>query len=811
MAGGSRLIAIDEVDLSTLDMWEKPLITLDNTVQYEWASRRRESVSGSAFLGTAAQTAIWNILFQPGSDEAHDALMAMLTSTLGERRLLAIRDDAQETKVYTMGALLRIVPANYWAFDAQFEAENSLWRSVEPTRTVKTFTRGTDQMMRVSVPGNTPMRPRIFISPVEQRATPTVYAGWKYMRQVQITWNGQVPLVREALRISLGNITSALVAASKMQADGDDLRVILNGVEQPRTVQGINTASDYVWFIVPKIDPGETIAVDLIYGNSVANNPPTLTYPDKIAYDSTISTNAVLEWNVDRNDAADYGKGLWHLFSTSAVTGSDYGIPGAWRLSLTNIAPGDPNIHYVAPNTASIADVTKSLASLFATVGSQGVNVDLFNDYDGIEFYSPMPISQVRLDYILASTTGGGKFVILARQSVADTWSIVHSDDDSSASVAAANYTIPTPARHIAVAMWAKDGGSWDVDTFGEGSHVGLIDSVMRVTRDDSDLSINVGTEREVYELAAELRVGGGNEDLPPYRSILIGNARQLTGKGTPRMILPFDSGTGNGQSLMIDGETGECRIWTATAGEPDRMVLYAPEHAIKSISAWGIRETFSVLPDVVESPSSEWLIVSPDRKAIPNGGFNTGIHGWAIDDTVPVNDYIASHATLGGATVALSWDNADGVDDPGCIQIDVTPSTAPGDSGAFVLNQQVFPVYGQETIDISANVKTSSANLIPVMGVILYEDSEGNTAIQSTSSLPYTPTVNEWDGRPGSFAMRSLARSYRIYVGYVASGANRTGIVNFDDVRFIDRDIMVQDESIGKIRVTVELEGTYL
>jgi hypothetical protein len=66
--------------------------------------------------------------------------------------------------------------------------------------------------------------------------------------------------------------TAAEVAASRMQADGDDLRVLVDGVEVPRTLDGMNTPTTKVWCGI-SFDPGlkATLLAAMASGASPAN------------------------------------------------------------------------------------------------------------------------------------------------------------------------------------------------------------------------------------------------------------------------------------------------------------------------------------------------------------------------------------------------------------------------------------------------------------------------------------------------------------------------------------------------------------
>lgn len=66
--------------------------------------------------------------------------------------------------------------------------------------------------------------------------------------------------------------TAALVAAGKMRADGNDLRVLVNGQEQPRYLHGMNTSTTKVWVnLFPKIAPALTISAGIAAGGEVAS------------------------------------------------------------------------------------------------------------------------------------------------------------------------------------------------------------------------------------------------------------------------------------------------------------------------------------------------------------------------------------------------------------------------------------------------------------------------------------------------------------------------------------------------------------
>jgi len=103
--------------------------------------------------------------------------------------------------------------------------------------------------------------------------------GQRYRRRDTKTNNQDRTLAPFPYMIDLED-TAALVSGSKAQADGDDVRVIIDGEDITRQLGGFNLTKSHVWVVFPGADSGETVNVDVIYGNASATNPPTWTDPD---------------------------------------------------------------------------------------------------------------------------------------------------------------------------------------------------------------------------------------------------------------------------------------------------------------------------------------------------------------------------------------------------------------------------------------------------------------------------------------------------------------------------------------------------
>jgi hypothetical protein len=70
--------------------------------------------------------------------------------------------------------------------------------------------------------------------------------GYAYRRWVPVTWRSQNAGAQYPVMATLA--TDAIVTAGKMQADGDDLRVLVDGIETYRWLSGMNGAATKVWF-----------------------------------------------------------------------------------------------------------------------------------------------------------------------------------------------------------------------------------------------------------------------------------------------------------------------------------------------------------------------------------------------------------------------------------------------------------------------------------------------------------------------------------------------------------------------------------
>lgn len=71
--------------------------------------------------------------------------------------------------------------------------------------------------------------------------------GYAYRRFALVAWQSANASVDYPVALILN--TQALISAGKMRADGNDLRVVIDGIEVDRWVSDINTANTKIWFL----------------------------------------------------------------------------------------------------------------------------------------------------------------------------------------------------------------------------------------------------------------------------------------------------------------------------------------------------------------------------------------------------------------------------------------------------------------------------------------------------------------------------------------------------------------------------------
>lgn len=123
----------------------------------------------------------------------------------------------------------------------KLQASEPIWRSVSKQSVAWRVTASGDQKVFTAL-GNCEALPKLTIKPTDAKNN-----GFLYRRFVAI-YSKTYSLTNYPVEITNGGLnTQALVTASKMQSNGNDLRVLVNGVEVDRWLDGMNTTTTKIW------------------------------------------------------------------------------------------------------------------------------------------------------------------------------------------------------------------------------------------------------------------------------------------------------------------------------------------------------------------------------------------------------------------------------------------------------------------------------------------------------------------------------------------------------------------------------------
>lgn len=154
--------------------------------------------------------------------------------------LVATLEDGADYQLDCRAKNLVQDPDDPWLFTALLESGNTAWRAVtaDTDSWSVTSTGGTHAL---TVGGSDETKLSLTLT-----ATASPAAGYLYQRLIQLVNVPGVNFGNRAMCITLD--TQALVAASKCQADCDDVRVFVDGSEVNRWIADPNTNHTHIWF-----------------------------------------------------------------------------------------------------------------------------------------------------------------------------------------------------------------------------------------------------------------------------------------------------------------------------------------------------------------------------------------------------------------------------------------------------------------------------------------------------------------------------------------------------------------------------------
>jgi hypothetical protein len=189
------------------------------------------------------QLALVVILPSP-SDDALQDLAALFAPSKGERTLV-VTDGTLDWQMNCSVVAIDHVAGLLNVFRVTLQASYGLWKRIDDSIVTASISAATTASLSAPSTGNER-------SPLILEVTPTAVKGTgndqRYRRETVVAWRAARGAVRYPLAIQLDTATE--VTATRMQADGDDLRVLVDGREVDRWLGNPNAATTNVWIVL---------------------------------------------------------------------------------------------------------------------------------------------------------------------------------------------------------------------------------------------------------------------------------------------------------------------------------------------------------------------------------------------------------------------------------------------------------------------------------------------------------------------------------------------------------------------------------
>lgn len=711
------------------------------------------------------------------------------------RQLRAVRNDG--TALRTRAVLT--IPqqdggSDVNSFQAAFVAVDPYWVADE-TSAAATVAGSTAVVWNPGVTGDLEIAPTYRVQPTVARVTKTANVGWEWRRRYTVTNGAAQGLTSYPWAIDLGD-TSALVGGSKALASGNDLRVVVDGAEVARTLAGWNTSSTLCWVILPSLGSGQSLTLEVLYGNATAGTPPTLAYPSLPAFDLATSTNSKWVYLTDRT-SGNAGKGGWYVSSGSSQPLTfDQAVPGAWGAARTlanaDTATQETSSSYVASGT------TYWHARFQASRGRAG-SVANPNGNDGVQLSVPVGITAVKASLKFLNPESGasgsspvGRLVVLGRASASAEWQQLYSNTTTYATetdIASTTWTPAAAVQTVAFAVWPYNGTAVDNAARSDRAAAAGWGGTLEVSVAGTALTqATAEAETAVYELATEIRQQRtGRNGGVVYTALRLGNQQGASGAGTPRLTVPLDA------QVVVNAATRVPERWDSTVSTRVETLPPATARAVDGVSRAGVSS---------EQGAAAWLPLTPVTNPLPNPSFDAATTGWAAGTP-------AAGVTAGALTRDTSvYDSA-----PAALSLQITASTAvSGTVAQTIASSAAFSVNGRNRVWFAAAVRSTSATLQPTLTIWFYTAADalvGSAQLEADWTVPVTTWVRRVFGADVPPSGQNPAK-FKVGLSLKGKAANQTGTVWLDTVTVNDNDLTLSEASGGTVVVTAAWAPRY-
>lgn len=637
-----------------------------------------------------------------------------------------------------------------------------------------------NQSIRVPLTGEWPVPPILFLKPTAQRSAPVANAGWKWRRRIAVHNGADEPLVNYPYALHLGDTTP--LTTTKALASGNDVRVAREGLEVPRTLVDWDSATHgtLCWITLPYQQPGETVVYDVLYGNAAAGAPPTLTtMVDRPAFDLSLvgaarCDNDLWIWSVNPV-AANAGKGAWSLDAGQGVPRHNMFAPGSWLPEMTFQATDDRQQNSFTVFTDGGTDYVHSIFDARrARFRSEVITGD--RGPDGVTLQVPTGILALTTDFIWTNQAISesdarpiGRLVVAYAERQGDTWVELAQWTGlaDAEAIASDTYTFPTAVKRAACAVWPSDEmkvvGNARSDRYVEARWA----TTIRAEIDDSLVTQTVmQAETEVYEIANEVRVGGGAYGEGPfgtYQVARLGNSQLASGAGTRRLAVQIN------QQVKVNNERRTVEV-VDSAGTT--KVEDVPLNAVSFME--------SVLRDLafVEQPDADWLYLMPVRNPLTNPSFDVNATGWTPDSgsVVRVTDQFttapaAARMTISGLA-ALAYRE--------------------------VAADDFLPVGDQPSIWWGVDLRVADIDFRPALQFRFYDEAQVIVGSFVTRAATALAAINAWERHIAAAVPPAGAIYWKPAIRWVDQVGGNNANVWWDTVGINEPELAVYDPSLN-------------
>lgn len=300
--------------------------------------------SGAFTVGLRTPLVYIEILDYTNRDELGEQLKSWFKRGTRGYLVTTFKDDGEDYQLSC--ACINIVqPTDYpTVYVAQLESGDTHWRAVDPDTASWQIT-GTGGTKKITVEGGDETTLNAAITAT---ANPTV--GYLYQQVYQFVPVAKVNFGLRPWCVQLD--TAALVTAGKMQADCDDLRVVVNGKETNRWLADENTDHTKIWFNLKILGYAVTLGTAIASTGTINVIQLAVTTANKATLSKMPASGIVYhgsEWfyykgrNINKCQLLSPKRALYGTSMQAHVSGDAFTlIPYTIVLKYGNSAVGDP-------------------------------------------------------------------------------------------------------------------------------------------------------------------------------------------------------------------------------------------------------------------------------------------------------------------------------------------------------------------------------------------------------------------------------------------------------------------------------------